>query len=77
MNPLAATNRNFRHAARLLSLNSQLEKSLLMPHKEIKVECTIVKDDGSLASFEGFRVQHDNSRGTMKGGIRYHPEKNE
>nr|GEY63673.1 putative glutamate dehydrogenase [Tanacetum cinerariifolium] len=39
-----------------------------------EVECTIVKDDGSLASFEGFRVQHDNSRGTMKGGIRYHPE---
>ncbi|GJS64087.1 glutamate dehydrogenase 2 [Tanacetum coccineum] len=74
MNPLAATNRNFRHAARLLGLDSQLEKSLLMPHKEIKVECTIIKDDGSLASFEGFRVQHDNSRGTMKGGIRYHPE---
>ena len=32
------------------------------------------KDDGSLASFVGFRVQHDNARGPMKGGIRYHPE---
>jgi glutamate dehydrogenase (NAD(P)+) len=39
-----------------------------------KVECTIPKDDGSLASFVGFRVQHDNARGPMKGGIRYHPE---
>ncbi|KAJ8506610.1 hypothetical protein OPV22_007496 [Ensete ventricosum] len=43
-------------------------------NKEIKVECTIPKDDGTLASFVGFRVQHDNARGPMKGGIRYHHE---
>ncbi|CAN1765289.1 Glutamate dehydrogenase 1 [Linum perenne] len=74
MNALAATNRNFRLAARLLGLDSKLEKSLLIPFREIKVECTIPKDDGTLASFVGFRVQHDNARGPMKGGIRYHPE---
>ena len=39
-----------------------------------QVECTIPKDDGTLVSYVGFRVQHDNSRGPMKGGIRYHPE---
>ncbi|KAG5533647.1 hypothetical protein RHGRI_027734 [Rhododendron griersonianum] len=39
-----------------------------------QVECTIPKDDGSLVSYIGFRVQHDNARGPMKGGIRYHPE---
>lgn len=38
------------------------------------MECTIPKDDGSLVSYVGFRVQHDNARGPMKGGIRYHPE---
>ncbi|KAJ0764584.1 putative glutamate dehydrogenase (NAD(P)(+)) [Helianthus annuus] len=74
MNALASTNRNFRHAARLLSLDSKFEKSLLMPYREIKFECTIPKDDGSLVSYVGFRVQHDNSRGPMKGGIRYHPK---
>lgn len=74
MNALAATNRNFKLAARLLGLDSKLEKSLLIPFREIKVECTIPKDDGTLASFVGFRVQHDNARGPMKGGIRYHPE---
>ncbi|KAG9452015.1 hypothetical protein H6P81_004919 [Aristolochia fimbriata] len=74
MNALTATNRNFKLAARLLGLDSKLEKSLLIPFREIKVECTIPKDDGSLASYVGFRVQHDNSRGPMKGGIRYHPE---
>lgn len=39
-----------------------------------QVECTIPRDNGSMASFVGFRVQHDNARGPMKGGIRYHPE---
>lgn len=74
MNALVATNRNFKLAARLLGLDSKLERSLLIPFREIKVECTIPKDDGTLASFVGFRVQHDNARGPMKGGIRYHPE---
>ncbi|XP_012839965.1 PREDICTED: LOW QUALITY PROTEIN: glutamate dehydrogenase A-like [Erythranthe guttata] len=74
MNALAATNRNFRQAARILGLDSKIEKSLLIPFREIKVECTIPKDDGTLVSYVGFRVQHDNSRGPMKGGIRYHPE---
>ncbi|XP_074372664.1 glutamate dehydrogenase A isoform X1 [Apium graveolens] len=74
MNALAATSRNFRQAARILNLDSKLEKSLLIPFREIKVECTIPKDDGSLVSYIGFRVQHDNARGPMKGGIRYHPE---
>lgn len=40
----------------------------------LQVECTIPKDDGTLASYVGFRVQHDNARGPMKGGIRYHHE---
>ncbi|URE01370.1 glutamate dehydrogenase [Musa troglodytarum] len=74
MNALVATSRNFKQAAKLLGLDSKLEKSLLIPFREIKVECTIPKDDGTLASFVGFRVQHDNARGPMKGGIRYHHE---
>ena len=37
MNALAATNRNFRHAARILGLDSKVEKSLLIPFREIKV----------------------------------------
>ncbi|KAL0452616.1 UNVERIFIED_CONTAM: Glutamate dehydrogenase A [Sesamum latifolium] len=74
MNALAATNRNFMKAARILGLDSKIEKSLLIPFREIKVECTIPKDDGTLVSYVGFRVQHDNARGPMKGGIRYHPE---
>ncbi|KAE8684151.1 Glutamate dehydrogenase [Hibiscus syriacus] len=39
----------------------------------IGVECTVPRDDGTLTTYVGFRVQHDNARGPMKGGIRYHP----
>ncbi|KAM1145666.1 hypothetical protein COP2_038769 [Malus domestica] len=74
MNALAATNRNFRHVARILGLDYKLEKSPLVPFREIKVECTIPKDNDTLVSYVGFRIQHDNARGPMKGGIHYHPE---
>jgi glutamate dehydrogenase (NAD(P)+) len=31
-------------------------------------------DDGSTRIFRGFRVQHNDSRGPCKGGIRFHPQ---
>jgi glutamate dehydrogenase (NAD(P)+) len=31
-------------------------------------------DDGYVKVFTGYRVQHNNALGPMKGGIRYHPE---
>ncbi|CAL5359719.1 unnamed protein product [Camellia sinensis] len=70
MNALTATNRNFRLASHILGLDFKLEKSLLIPFREIK--CTIPKGDGTLVSYVGFRIQHDNARGPMKSGIRYH-----
>jgi glutamate dehydrogenase (NAD(P)+) len=30
-------------------------------------------DDGSVKTFTGVRVQHNNARGPFKGGLRYHP----
>ncbi|MGE0395194.1 MAG: Glu/Leu/Phe/Val dehydrogenase dimerization domain-containing protein [Kofleriaceae bacterium] len=74
MKATEATNRNFARAARLLGLSSMVERQLTTPFREIKVELTLERDDGSLSTFTGFRVQHDNARGPMKGGIRYHPE---
>jgi glutamate dehydrogenase (NAD(P)+) len=74
MKATEATNENFRRAANLLGLGEHAMLQLATPTREIKVECTLRRDDGSLATFTGFRVQHDNSRGPMKGGIRYHPD---
>lgn len=69
-----ATNYYFRRAAKTLRIGSRLETVLMAPKREVKVECVIELDNGELGSFNGFRVQHDNSRGPMKGGLRYHPE---
>ncbi len=74
MTPTEATNRYFHRAADLLKLNDRARHFLITPYREIKVECSFIRDDGTLATFVGYRVQHDNSRGPMKGGIRYHPQ---
>ncbi|MCC2670687.1 MAG: glutamate dehydrogenase 2 [Armatimonadetes bacterium] len=74
MNPSEATNYHFRHAANLLDLDERVQRQLMAPFREVKVECNILCDDGNLSTYTGYRVQHDNSRGPMKGGIRYHPE---
>jgi glutamate dehydrogenase (NAD(P)+) len=50
-----------------------MRKMLVMPRREVQVEIPVVMDDGRLETFVGYRVQHDNSRGPMKGGLRFHP----
>jgi glutamate dehydrogenase (NAD(P)+) len=74
MNATEATRRNFTKASRALGLTERLEKRLVTPKREVKVECTIEADDGSVHTYVGYRVQHDDARGPMKGGIRYHHE---
>lgn len=74
MKATEATNYYFHRSARLLGLGERTQRQLITPLREVKVELTLVRDDGTLATFIGFRVQHDNSRGPMKGGIRFHPE---
>jgi glutamate dehydrogenase (NAD(P)+) len=69
-----ATNTNFVKASRLLGLTRRQEVRLMTPKREVKVECTVQMDDGSVATYIGYRVQHDDSRGPMKGGIRFHPQ---
>ena len=47
---------------------------MIIPKREVQVEIPVEMDDGRLETFIGYRVQHDDSRGPMKGGLRYHPE---
>lgn len=37
------------------------------------VSCPVRMDDGSLKTFNGYRVRYDDTRGPTKGGIRFHP----
>jgi glutamate dehydrogenase (NAD(P)+) len=48
-------------------------ETLKRPKRALIVDVPIELDDGRVAHFEGFRVQHNMSRGPGKGGVRYHP----
>ena len=49
-------------------------ETLRRPKRALIVDVPIEMDDGSVRHFEGFRVQHNLSRGPGKGGVRYHPD---
>jgi glutamate dehydrogenase (NAD(P)+) len=51
-------------------------ESLKRPQRILIVDCPIRLDDGSIAHFEGYRVQHNLSRGPGKGGVRFHQDVN-
>lgn len=61
-------------AAKYLELDSGLHKVLASPMRQLVVHFPVQMDDGRIEVFEGYRVQHNTSRGPTKGGIRYHPD---
>ena len=64
----------FRQAAEVLNLDANTETRLRRPEKIIVVSVPVRMDDRSVEVFTGYRVQHNDSRGPYKGGIRYHPD---
>ena len=75
MNAVEGTNYYFRKAARIMDVGERIETLLATPLREVKVQVSIELDNGEIRTFIGYRIQHDNSRGPMKGGLRYHPQR--
>jgi len=73
-NAFSNVNRYFTKAAAVLQLSPETAEMLMTPFRELRVECSIRMDDGKIRTFVGYRVQHDNSRGPFKGGLRYSPD---
>lgn len=61
-------------AAKYLDLDPGLHQVLAQPKRQLIVHFPVVLDNGQVQVFEGYRVQHNSSRGPTKGGIRYHPD---
>ena len=53
---------------------SRWAETLRRPKRSLIVDVPIELDDGRIAHFEGYRVQHSLTRGPGKGGVRYHPD---
>jgi glutamate dehydrogenase (NAD(P)+) len=61
-------------AAELMGLAPGVHEILRAPKRALIVSVPFRMDDGSTRVCQGYRVQHNVTRGPAKGGIRYHPD---
>jgi len=64
----------FDRAAEELDLSDNMRRLLLTAKREVQVQIPVELDSGELTTFIGYRVQHNDARGPLKGGLRYHHE---
>lgn len=74
MSSYESARRYFEDAAEVMGISSNMRTLLSTPLREVKVQVAMEMDDGQIATYIGYRMQHDNARGPMKGGLRFHPE---
>ncbi len=72
-NAFEMAQKQFDAAAEKLGLDQASRDLLRNPLREHHFLIPVRMDDGSYQVFRGFRVQHNDSRGPCKGGIRFHP----
>ncbi|MGP1613732.1 MAG: Glu/Leu/Phe/Val family dehydrogenase, partial [Pollutimonas bauzanensis] len=53
---------------------SKWVETLKRPKRSLIVDVPIELDNGTIAHFEGYRVQHNTTRGPGKGGVRFHQD---
>ena len=71
--PLHCALGQYERAADRLDLDDGLREALANPRRVFSVSFPVRMDDGSLNTFHGVRVHHNDARGPTKGGIRYSP----
>ncbi|HEY5314019.1 MAG TPA: Glu/Leu/Phe/Val dehydrogenase dimerization domain-containing protein [Pirellulales bacterium] len=74
MKAFDSTQLYFNRAADQIDLSENIRRLLVTPKREVQVQVAIERDNGEIATYIGYRVQHDDSRGPMKGGLRFHPD---
>jgi glutamate dehydrogenase (NAD(P)+) len=74
MNPYDMALKQVEIAAGHMDVDPGILAKLKATEKEIIVHFPVKMDDGQVRIFTGYRVQHNDTRGPYKGGIRYHPE---
>lgn len=73
-NPFEMAQAQFDKVAEILNLDEATRQLLRNPLREYHFSIPVKMDDGTTKVFRGFRVQHNDSRGPCKGGIRFHPQ---
>src|SRR5712691_10364009 len=73
-NPFELARRQLRSVADMLGIGDELVNVLAECKKAVEVSIPTQLDDGTVRTFAGFRITHNDARGPSKGGIRYHPD---
>src|SRR6187402_627156 len=63
----------FAVIADYLNLDANMRARMLHPKRAIAVTLPVHRDDGTVQTFQGYRVQHHLAMGPTKGGVRFHP----
>ncbi|MDD0854255.1 Glu/Leu/Phe/Val dehydrogenase [Halobacteriovorax sp. GB3] len=61
-------------ASEVMGLDPNILERLKYPKRALQVAVPIRLDDGTVKTFQGYRVQHNMTLGPGKGGLRYHPK---
>lgn len=73
-NPFEMAQAQFDKVADILALDQGTRDLLRNPIREFHFSIPVKMDDGTTKVFQGFRVQHNDTLGPSKGGIRFHPQ---
>jgi len=61
-------------AEHLPDVNPGILEKIKHARREVIVNFPVKMDNGTVRVFTGYRVQHNDTRGPFKGGLRYHPD---
>jgi glutamate dehydrogenase len=73
MNAFKMAQAQFDKVAQKIRLDEGTKEMLRWPVREFRFQIPVRMDDGTIHTFFGYRVQHNDARGPAKGGIRFHP----
>lgn len=68
------TQDELKTAALKSGIDASLAEKLITHDNTIELEVPLNKEDGSTQIIKGYRLQHDNTLGPYKGGLRYHQD---
>ncbi len=72
--PFQLAQQQLAKVADIFKIDPNLVEVLKECKKAVVVSVPVVMDNGSVQTFQGYRVTHNIARGPSKGGIRYHPD---
>lgn len=73
-NPYQTAQMQFDSVAEKIHLDVAIRDILRQPSREIHITIPVKMDDGTTKVFNAYRIQHNDARGPVKGGIRFHPQ---